>query len=364
MVDERRAADEEHEPGEHVRRPSGGDVEHRQEDPELEQRASEVVRLDEHEHRRAPDQEQRPEVLEPPLRQHLALVAQIAGEEDDQEDLRQLARLELERAHLHPQPRAVDRLADPRQRRQHQQQDRRDPEQVLVLLEDPVVAAEREERQREEDDADHDPEALPEGVVRVQPVDQRHADRRQQRRERQQHRVGVRRGVADDEVRGQVERHEDARVGERAGVELRRLRPGDVDARKADRREQAHGDQVQQLTVSQRLSGSAPRLRAPTSATSSTISSTSGRIRRRGSGRPCGDATSTCCRCSSTTAAGITAVSTAGTASSGESVSSSSSGAATAGSCAVSPSSAPASSLAIWKRTTVMLSSPPPSFAA
>ena len=37
-----------------------------------------------------------PDVLQPALREHLALLAQVAGEEDDQEDLRQLARLELE----------------------------------------------------------------------------------------------------------------------------------------------------------------------------------------------------------------------------------------------------------------------------
>ena len=39
---------------------------------------------DEDEHRRAPDQEQRAEVLQPALREHLALLAQVRGEEDDQ----------------------------------------------------------------------------------------------------------------------------------------------------------------------------------------------------------------------------------------------------------------------------------------
>ena len=148
------------EAGQRVGGAAGGHVEHREEDPELEQRAAEVVRLHEHEHRRAPDQEQRPEVLDPALRQHLALVAQVTREKDDQEDLRQLARLELERADLHPEAGAVDRLPDARQRGEHQQQDRRDPEQVLVGLEPPVVMPEGDERQREQDDADHDPEAL------------------------------------------------------------------------------------------------------------------------------------------------------------------------------------------------------------
>ena len=57
--------------------------------------------------------EQRPEVLQPALREHLALLAQVAGEEDDQRDLRELARLELERAELHPQAGAVDRSPIP-----------------------------------------------------------------------------------------------------------------------------------------------------------------------------------------------------------------------------------------------------------
>ena len=63
---------------------------------------TEVVRLDEDEHRAAPDQQQRPEVLQPSLCEHLALLAQVAGEEDDQENLRELARLELERADVDP----------------------------------------------------------------------------------------------------------------------------------------------------------------------------------------------------------------------------------------------------------------------
>ena len=248
LVDERGAADEEDETREHVRRASGRGVHHREEDPELQQGAAEVVRLHEHEHRGAPEQEQRPEILEPALRERLALVAQVGGEEDDQHDLRELAGLELERADLDPQPRAVDRLADPRDRRQRHQDDRGDPEQVLVALEPPVVVAEREQRQREERDPDHDPERLAEGVVGVQPVDHRHADRREQRGQRQQHGVGLGHGEARDEVGGEVQREEDARVGERGRVDERAAR--DVDAREADRREEPHGDQVQQLPIS------------------------------------------------------------------------------------------------------------------
>src|SRR6185503_11960964 len=99
--------DEERRPGQDVADPRGRDVEHREEDPEVEERRPEVVRLDENEHRSAPDQKQRTEVLQPALRQDLALLAQVAREEDDQEDLRQLARLELERAEMNPEARAV-----------------------------------------------------------------------------------------------------------------------------------------------------------------------------------------------------------------------------------------------------------------
>ena len=213
----------------------------------MEQCAAEVVRLDEHEHRRAPDQEQRPEVLQAPLRQHLALVAQVPGEEDDEEDLGELAGLELQRADLHPEAGAVDRLADPWQRRQCEQDDGAEPEEVLVALDHAVVPPQREQRQREEDDADDDPEALPERVVGLEPVDRRHADRREQRRHRQQVWVRVRHGVPRDEVRGEVERQEER------GVRQRLARddglPGDVDAGEADRREETDRDQVEELAV-------------------------------------------------------------------------------------------------------------------
>ena len=68
---------------------------------------------------------------------------------------------------MHPEARAVDRLADPRQRGQEEEADRAEAEEVLVALEHAVVAAKQEERAGEGRDADHDPEALPERVVGV-----------------------------------------------------------------------------------------------------------------------------------------------------------------------------------------------------
>ena len=122
---------------------AGRDVEHREEDPEVEERAAEVVRLDDHEHRRAPDRDERAEVLQASLREHLALLAQVAGEEEDQADLRELAGLELERPDAHPQPHAVHALAEAGHRGQQEQRDGSDAEEVAVRLEDAVVVPER-----------------------------------------------------------------------------------------------------------------------------------------------------------------------------------------------------------------------------
>ena len=126
-------ADDEHRhPDDDEGEAPGGDVEQGEEGGEEHQRAAEVADEDEHEHRGAPDDQHRPEVLQRRQRhpehaprpddQHLAVLAQVAGEEDDDRDLRELGRLEGERADLDPEVGAVDLLADPRQARRQQQQ--------------------------------------------------------------------------------------------------------------------------------------------------------------------------------------------------------------------------------------------------
>src|SRR4051794_28029757 len=77
-VDGGRAGEKEGDADGDVQRPAGRHVEHREEDPEVEKSGAEVVRLHENEHRAAPDQKERPEVLQPALREHLALLAQVA----------------------------------------------------------------------------------------------------------------------------------------------------------------------------------------------------------------------------------------------------------------------------------------------
>src|SRR5207248_52232 len=108
---------------------------------------------------------------EPSLSQNLALLAQIAGEEDDQTELRKLTGLELERAEVDPEAGAVDGRAEARQRGQHEQADRGQAEDVLVALQAPVVASQSQQRPGEDRDGDDDPDPLPERVVGVDSVD-------------------------------------------------------------------------------------------------------------------------------------------------------------------------------------------------
>ena len=75
LVDAPGADDEEPQPGRHVRDPRRRDVQHRQEDPEVEEAAAEVLGLEQDEDRHPPDHEQRAEILEPALREHLPLLA-------------------------------------------------------------------------------------------------------------------------------------------------------------------------------------------------------------------------------------------------------------------------------------------------
>ena len=78
-----------------------------------------------------------------PATEHLPVVAQVAGQEDDEQDLRELARLELDRPDPHPERGAVDRLAEAGQRREGEQDDGGEAEHVLDAVEAPVVAERR-----------------------------------------------------------------------------------------------------------------------------------------------------------------------------------------------------------------------------
>ena len=134
-----RARHEECEPRRGVERPVGGHVQHPEEDPEVEERRAEVVRLDEHGHGCAPDHEQWAEVLDPPASRapRASPVSSRRGRRSGTASRVRPAGTATGRSP--PQPRAVDRAADHRERGEDEQHDGAQPEEVLVRLKHAVV---------------------------------------------------------------------------------------------------------------------------------------------------------------------------------------------------------------------------------
>ena len=91
--------------------------------------------------------------------QHLALLAQVAGQEDDDGELAELGRLEGERADVDAEVGAVDLGADPGHARQHQQDQPGGDDHVPVALEH-VVVLEEDDRRHEQDQPDDEPVGL------------------------------------------------------------------------------------------------------------------------------------------------------------------------------------------------------------
>ena len=133
-----------------------------------------------------------PRILCVPCDEHLARVAQVGREEDDDRDLRQLGGLEGDRADADAEVGAVDLLADPRHARQQQEQDARGRDDVAVALEDPHVLAQAMIVRREDDEPDDEPLRLLAGEVLVEAVEHHEPEARERRDEREEVRVGVR----------------------------------------------------------------------------------------------------------------------------------------------------------------------------
>ena len=105
---------------------------------------------------------------------------------------------------------AVHLRADAGQPRQHQQPDPDRRDHVAVALERPHVA-QQQDRRREQHDPGHEPARLLARERVVDPVDHHEPERRQQRDQREQVRVGVGQRDADEQVDGEAEREEDRR---------------------------------------------------------------------------------------------------------------------------------------------------------
>ena len=145
-------AREQHRARDDVERPARGDVHQGQQRGEEEQAGAQVLEEDHQQQREAPEGEERRQVLErrdghpqdaPGAdRQEFAHLGQVGGEEDHQQQLGELRRLEADAADPYPQARPVD-LA-PQDHREHQEGDAGQPDEVLVLGQRGEAAAERE----------------------------------------------------------------------------------------------------------------------------------------------------------------------------------------------------------------------------
>ena len=168
-----RAGTEQREPDDHVGRAPGRRVEHHEEDREEQQRGAEVALEDEHDERDDPHEQQRAERARLGQahaedaarrdREHLAVLGEVGGEEEHDEDLGELAGLEAEAAEADPQLGAVDLAAD--ERRQQQQHEAADHERVLVARE-ALERGHADERGDERRHADEEPHHLGRGELR------------------------------------------------------------------------------------------------------------------------------------------------------------------------------------------------------
>jgi hypothetical protein len=141
-------------------------------------------------------------------------VAQVAGQEDDQPDLGELSRLEHEQpGNPDAQIRAVGLIAHARQPR-HQQQAQRDRDDHVAVLLELAVIAEHHDRGREQDQAEHEPLRLLSSQRLIDPVHHHDPEAGQQRDQREQVGVGVRKRDTDEHVAGQTQTEEDRAVGQ------------------------------------------------------------------------------------------------------------------------------------------------------
>ena len=194
----------------------------------------------------------------PDHRERVAPLHEVAGEEDRQRDLRDLARLEAERADGDPHACAVDLLADAGKHRQQQKDERHEPEDVGVALQDAVVADDQHDADRA-DDRDRAPDdladarAVPAGVavMDVDAVDHRDAEPVEHGRDRQQERVGLRRDVPQRDVHPEDEDREAEPEVEEREIEVAECAELDeADGRGVDR---ARHDQQDEFEIAQLL---------------------------------------------------------------------------------------------------------------
>ena len=235
-----RAAHEQGDADEQPGRALGGDVEHDHEQAEEQRRGTDVGLEDQDEQARPPRDEHGPEVPRPGQvdaqdpapgqRQHVPLGDQVAGEENSESELGELARLDREPADADPHLGAVDlahRVGQDRGDGEQHQADR--AEGVGVALQRPRLLdhGEHDDERGHANCAPHDLERrgrrghrgdrvarVPVTAGLLQPVDHHDAQAVEQRGKRQQQRIRPRRQPPDGEVRDADDDRERQAVGD------------------------------------------------------------------------------------------------------------------------------------------------------
>ncbi len=171
-------------------------------------------------------------------------VHQIGGEEDHQQDLAELGRLEADRTKGHPEPGPVDLPAEDGGEEQQQQPGDADHEAVVAQH---LEIADEDQDQQEGDQADHQPHGLLQGQLLVQPVDHQDPQGREQRRHRQKVGIGVRRQHPAPDVGYREQSQEERPIGQRRPGERRGLLR--VDQREPQSGEDQRGNEKDELAV-------------------------------------------------------------------------------------------------------------------
>ncbi len=230
VVKQRRSGKEEGKAYQNVEGAPRGHVQDRQERPKEEQAGAQVLHEDHQDHGQAPDGEQGGQIAKgrqgnaqhPPRahREHLPDVDQIGGEEDHQEDLAELGRLEAYRPQDDPQTGAVD--LPPQAGGQQEKEDTGDADEVAVLAQ-PLQPAHEHQGEEERRQTHDQPDGLLACELLVEAEDHQDAQGRQQSRDGQE--IGIRVGdqhsppdMGDGEERQEHPAVEERRPGEHGGL--------------------------------------------------------------------------------------------------------------------------------------------------
>ena len=225
-----RPSREEDEAHQEIAHPAGSDPQHADEQHEEQRGEPDVVLEPDDGHGGAPGHQDRhkgsgieDEAVTQARRwdgEHFLVGGEVRGEVDAQEDLRELDRLKLERADVHPQAGTVDRAEE---QRRHQEHARQQEQEVAVALQVARVAHHQEGGHVESHPQRGPPGLLPR-VRGVPAGDDDVADPVQQRRQGQDDRVGVGDEPPVRHVGGQRQGQHDAEKRADVGGDLR-IRP-------------------------------------------------------------------------------------------------------------------------------------------